>query len=389
MMDRLDKKNRLLVEIIIFVVLIALIGTSWAYFTKMVSGESKQNVIQSGSMILSFEDGPLVAKDGMIPGEFILKNFKVKNIGTLDTSYDLFFSELVNTFSDNNDLVYTVISDSGCSKVNETTVPSESGERLVSKCEIESGVEHTYTLKVSFKETNDNQNDNMGKTFNTKISVNEFKQSGEEETPFILGTVDELKSIAFNEGTYVNTRWYYSVNDGGAGKYLIESDNGQNIDNGRYIKLDNGNVAKLLIENKTINVRQYGAKGNGIDDDSSIIQTVSKQIKEDDCDTIYFPDGTYNLAHTIYIYEGTYTGSENSKILITGKDQEFASTVSSENAPTIYLENCKFVNSSLAFNTWYGNLNSSVSNNQVLTVYAKNTTFTKNNKNGSINYNAE
>ena len=107
MMDRLDNKSKLLIKIIIICLFISIVSTSYAYFTSIVNSDSNINVIQSGSMRLTFQDGPVVTKSNMLPGDSFIKTFKVKNTGTLETSYDVYFSELINTFV--NTVIKTII----------------------------------------------------------------------------------------------------------------------------------------------------------------------------------------------------------------------------------------------------------------------------------------
>ncbi|MCQ4113696.1 glycosyl hydrolase family 28-related protein [Megasphaera sp. SC8-1] len=68
------------------------------------------------------------------------------------------------------------------------------------------------------------------------------------------------------------TLGYYQPNDGGGSVYLIraKTDNDQD-DGGSIIFLDNGNIAELIIDG-AINVKRFGAKGNGSTDDTITIQ---------------------------------------------------------------------------------------------------------------------
>ena len=174
-MKLLDNKSKILVEIIILSLFISIISTTYAYFTIMVNGKSNTNIVESGSMLLSFEDGPSISMDNMLPNQSIEKTFTIENLGTIDTSYDVYFSELINTFQDKNDLVYTLISSNGCSVPTKKVVPSVSGEKLINQCSIDKGTKHSYTLKITFLETEDDQNDNLGRGFSTKLSLNEYK----------------------------------------------------------------------------------------------------------------------------------------------------------------------------------------------------------------------
>lgn len=85
--------------------------------------------------------------------------------------------------------------------------------------------------------------------------------------------VEELKNLNAKVGEKYKTLGYYTENDGGAGKYdIIEKDSNITIDNGLYIELNNGLLAKLAIINETVNVKQFGANGNATNDDTQYLR---------------------------------------------------------------------------------------------------------------------
>ena len=110
-----------------------------------------------------------------------------------------------------------------------------------------------------------------------------------------VNTISDLKAYNASVGKVVKTKGYSSANDGGGAKYQIVKKNNQVIDNGLYILLDNGNVAQLIIGRQTVNVKQFGAKGDGTTNDSiafnNAINSGAVAIK--------IPDGTYNMNNTL------------------------------------------------------------------------------------------
>ena len=311
--SKLDKKYKMiLLLLIILFIFVLIVGISYAFFVIQVSGEGNATIVKSGEIVMNFYDGPEVKANNLMPGDSVTKEFTIKNIGSLDATYDVYFSNVINTFVRKNDLVFTVSSVNGCSSTIQKVAPSSSGEIAVEQCLIPTGEEHLYTLTLTYLNTDEIQNDNMGKIFSTELSVNDYSRR------VIASNVSELKATDANVGDYVITSGYYSENDGGQSRYIVEEKKNQIIDDGRYIELNNGNVAKLIILDKTIDVRQYGAKGDGVSDDTSIIQTVYNQLKEDDCNTITFTKGSYVITDGIVMPSGNYIGKDESKIVIKG-----------------------------------------------------------------------
>ena len=204
----MKNKNKIIIIIVaIFVVSGLLTLTSFAYFSASVQGNDSayNTVITTGEMTLMLNDGEQVGLNNAIPGNSITKEFSVKNTGTVETTYDVYFSELLNEFEDKNDLVYTLTSENGCADSNEKIVPSVSSNqsKIVSACTINPNQTHSYILTITFKDDGTNQDDNKGKRFSTKISINEYK-----EYQYIAKLIDGqsfnglIKSLTVNEDEY-------------------------------------------------------------------------------------------------------------------------------------------------------------------------------------------
>lgn len=98
------------------------------------------------------------------------------------------------------------------------------------------------------------------------------------------------------DGMTTITKGYYSINDGGAGVYHIRTKIGTDTDNGgTIIFLANDLVAELVIKD-SINVRTFGAKGNGTDDDTSAF---SNAVAAANNKTLIVPSGTYKITSAV------------------------------------------------------------------------------------------
>ena len=205
-MKKHNDKKVILLGILGFLLIIGIvIGYSSAYFVASIVNKtpSQDALITTGSMELEFTDGSQVSLENTIPGSYVIKTFSVKNVGSVSTYYDIYLSDLINTFVDKSDLVFSLTSNAGGASVSETVVPSESS-KIVSNQLINVNKTHYYTLRIDFKETDENQDDNTGKLFSSVIRINEVQDAPKayEVLSGDLDTIGSLVKIA-NEEFYV------------------------------------------------------------------------------------------------------------------------------------------------------------------------------------------
>ena len=193
-------KNRyvkLLIVIASFLVLALVTSASYAYFVANVSGNESafENVIYTGDVALHYDDLSVVMGNNAIPGNSIKKTFMIQNTGNVETTYDVYLSEVINTFVDKNDLVYNLyIVEGTIADLNNPNfdprehmvpvalnqvMPSEVGDqsRIVTSKTIGVNGVHGYLLEIKFKDDGTNQDDNKGKGFRAVINVNDYKEA--------------------------------------------------------------------------------------------------------------------------------------------------------------------------------------------------------------------
>lgn len=177
----MKKKYYVILGIIFTILIVGVCAiTSYAFFTGSVNGNSSANVITTGNMSLLLNDSQELSVYDLLPGSRITKPFSVKNNGDVDSVYDVYLSELINTFGDKHDLVYTVVStNGGCQTTSPVQVfdKSSSESKIVVSCPIGAGQTHDYQLIIDYVDDNTNQDDNKGRKLSFKISVNEWKEA--------------------------------------------------------------------------------------------------------------------------------------------------------------------------------------------------------------------
>jgi len=98
--------------------------------------------------------------------------------------------------------------------------------------------------------------------------------SGIFNSSIIFGftAVSMIADSSLDPGVFIQTLGYNTNGDGGDNYYEIEAAAAQVVDGGRYILLDNGNIAKGLFPGGDVTIKQFGAIGDGVADDTTELE---------------------------------------------------------------------------------------------------------------------
>lgn len=139
-----------------------------------------------------------------------------------------------------------------------------------------------------------------------------------------------MKSLDLSDGDTCITLGYYSVNDGGGAIYKIRTKSDEDVeDNGSIHFLQNNLVAELVIDT-SVNVKQFGAKGDNVTNNTTFIQNAMNFANNNKIEMI-IPSGIFRV-ETIKI-------NSNTKITGTEKDKSILKRISSfntDNYPNFY-----------------------------------------------------
>ena len=192
----MSRKQRIIVSVTgIFLVLLILVGLTYAYFlTKIKGNENNKSIsVTTANLLLEYADvnDELITDSAVEPGKTWTKTFVATNKGNKTVTYGVALENVVNTLERKEDLVYTLeckqysktgfsidktnktvtgtISGTCNSVTTETTFPSI-GTILVQN-DIADDKAQVYTLLVRYKETNTDQSVDMNKTFSAKANI--------------------------------------------------------------------------------------------------------------------------------------------------------------------------------------------------------------------------
>ena len=140
-----------------------------------------------------------------------------------------------------------------------------------------------------------------------------------QECVIVFKNVDEMKhSKKILNGVACRTLGYYSPNDGGGSLYIIRASKPDETDNGGTVILcDNGLIAELVIEGGCITPRQFGAKGDGVTDDTLPLQKSINTAFELN-QTLFIPSGKFKITKGLTIPSSSLASADISNMNITG-----------------------------------------------------------------------
>ena len=187
------KKKKILIPVVAsMITVLVLSGVSYAYYSAKIKENNKtETVIKSNELNLIFTGTNEITANNMIPGDSFTKTFTVENTSNRTVDFNIYLQNITNEFND--DLVYALNDDTG-SVVGVTPLPVSNKDKsyLKTKLDIDSNTTKTYTLTVTFKNTEEPQNDYQGKTFKGTLGI---------DTELITYDIDASEVQYSNENT--------------------------------------------------------------------------------------------------------------------------------------------------------------------------------------------
>lgn len=178
--DTVYNKFSLLSVLILIVMIVMVAGLSYAYIIKKIEGgDNTRVIIKTADILLRYDDGDALNAYDVIPGwsdeyHFSIENYSVETNAKYKIKLDV-LSALTDEEEEN--FVYTLESKTN-KEINNLNKPLTISESVVpvtstnlGDVTITAGTLHEYTLKLSLKENNQNQNYLMGNKFIAKVVV--------------------------------------------------------------------------------------------------------------------------------------------------------------------------------------------------------------------------
>lgn len=229
----------------------------------------------------------------------------IMTLGELPTSYleSMTYAELVMWF---------------CNFLQEKVIPT-----VNNNADALQDVIH-YLENLDLQDEVNNKLDEMAESGQLQEIVAEYLNS---KAVFGYDTVEDMQSATnLIDGSYAKTLGYHEKNDDGKALYKIRNiTNSDIVDNCSIIALDNEELIAEYIADTEINVKQFGAYGDGTNDDTLAIQTAINYAEENEILDVYFPNGFYKITESLEITKAINLKGAISTLYNTNTDVKSAS----------------------------------------------------------------
>ena len=184
-------------------VLIVLIGVTFAYFTAQIIGDTKDISVTIADLKVIFTNGEAITGEEIEPGWSITKTFSVENKTKGTYKYNIVIEDLINTFKTKGFLVYKITStNDGYNMTDYKDVPKSAiatDTVLAYSVEIPVGVKQEYTIEIKYiNSETENQSIDMASTLSGNLYISE-------------GTYPTLYEKILADNPTVSTRTDFSV----------------------------------------------------------------------------------------------------------------------------------------------------------------------------------
>ena len=186
----MNRKTSIIISITgITIIALILISFTYGYYMTRIDGNenSKSVSITIGEMSVNYTDLSQETLSAVIePGYETFKLFTMENTGNVKGIYSIYLTDVVNEFLRTDDIQYTLYRKAGENSIEDLndaeiiatgTFPKENSYIKTNEVIENPGDFYTYALKITYINSNENQNEDQGHTFGGKIEIHALPTS--------------------------------------------------------------------------------------------------------------------------------------------------------------------------------------------------------------------
>ena len=177
----MNRKQKIIVSVVgITIVLLALLGITYAYYLTRIQGNTNTNSISitTADLKLEYGDGNgIVTAESIMPGTTLTpKVFEVSNEGNTTASYSVVIDNVENNFERTEDWTYNLERSGEIEPVATGTIKRLESQILLSNIPIAVDETHTYTLTITYENPNVDQSIDMGKSLSLRTTIRDVSE---------------------------------------------------------------------------------------------------------------------------------------------------------------------------------------------------------------------
>ena len=170
-----SKNNLLIIPSVLVLVILVLLGLTYAYYKTRINGNSKDKSISvtSKKLEITYADGNGVIEgtEKIEPGYTTTKTFTVENTGDATSTYSIKLDNITNTFSRTEDWTYVL--KKGETEVSSGVLPTNE-TYIVNAVGIDSKATDSYSITITYANLTDvDQSIDMGKELSLRVNIDE------------------------------------------------------------------------------------------------------------------------------------------------------------------------------------------------------------------------
>ena len=253
------KKNKMIIIISILILVVLLIGVTFAYLVTTLTGE-KEYIVRAGSLNLILTENNEITLEGQIPQEDSVGmaqdgfTFSIENKGDIETEYTVYLDDIElssgETRMPDSALRYSLEKNEIVGNVKDLSAMGANPNRVVDSDSLLVDGINTYTLRI-WIDYDATTEEASGKVFKAKLRIEASQPRGEKVADVLLAGVGENGAInttdpdqTFITGTDPNNYIWYS------GKLW------------RAVSIDPSDNSVKLVTQWNISAIPYNASGN-------------------------------------------------------------------------------------------------------------------------------
>ena len=170
------KEKKYLVLSTVILIALLVFGVSYSFYKARIDGDTKSISLKTKGIYLLYK-GDLNLVSGYIePGWSVTKTFTIENQGSEIEKYNIYIKDLVNTFVTEGYLQYKITSSNGYNMSEYKDIPkaeSKTDTVLAYGVTINPKEKQEYTIELIYKDTEEDQSDDMGKILSGTLNIQE------------------------------------------------------------------------------------------------------------------------------------------------------------------------------------------------------------------------